>query len=199
MNSPGQNFYSRWNNCSSDNFFPSRRNDSPSNNHTMNENQLLHLERDIFSIKKDINDINDELTLIRYDTGKISEYLKDIQKLHSYERELQLLQIKNVVLGILPNLVTQIVPELVRTSISNQQQIEYQEEEVVSASHIQDISEKTSISVCSEPFLCIICHTDVENNEVIRKINHCSHSFHISCLETWLGQHNNCPLCRYEV
>ncbi len=202
MNPSRRNFYNGWNNCHSNSSYQRRRNnfqgsrEEDENNH----NSLLGLERDVFSIKKDISDINDELSIIRYDTGKISEYLKDVEKLQTYERELQLLQIKNVVLSLLPNLVNQIVPEIVRTTVSNREDLEYhEEEEVIPASHIQDISNKTTVSVCSEPFLCSICHHNVENNEVVRKINHCSHSFHISCLETWLGQHNNCPLCRFEV
>ena len=139
------------------------------------------------------------MTLLRYDTTKTTEYLKEIQRINTYERELQLLQIKNAVLEILPNLVNQIVPEIVRTFSVTRDDIEYQEEEEIPASHIQDICNKTSISVCSQPFLCSICHTDVNNNEVVRKINHCSHSFHIQCLETWLSQHNNCPLCRFQI
>lgn len=197
-----RSFYNGWTSQSSTNLH--RRRNSPLSSINENEDleeQLFHLEKDLFSVQRDISEMKDEMTLLRYDTTKISEYLKDVQKLSTYERELQLLQIKNVVLETLPNLVTQIVPEIVRSFSLTRGDLEYpeEEEEEIPASHIQDICDKTTISVCSEPFLCSICHTDVNDNEVIRKVNHCSHSFHIQCLETWLSRHNNCPLCRYQI
>ena len=199
MSSSPRNFYNGWTNPTN-NRNNRRRNSSihRSISNELLEDDILIIERDIYRIKKDIQDIKDELTLVRLNTGRISDYLKDVQKLDIYERELQLLEIKNVILETVPTMITQIVPEILRSSLSREE-VEYQDEEIIPASHIQDISNKTSISVCSEPFLCSICHNNVEENEVIRKVNHCSHSFHINCLETWLGEHNNCPLCRFQI
>lgn len=193
-----RNFYNGWNSTNNRNYRIRNSSIRRSFSHQDLDEQPQRLEKDIYNIQKDIEDIKDELTLVRYHTGKISDYLKDIQKLDIYERELQLLQIKNVILETVPNMITQIVPEIIRGSIAREDD-EYQDEEIIPASHIQDISNKTSISLCSEPFLCSICHSNVDENEVIRKVDHCSHAFHIKCLETWLGQHNNCPLCRFQI
>lgn len=198
MSSSSRNFYNGWTNLSNNRNYQRRNLSAPSNSNGLLEDDLLLIERDIFQIQKDIEDIKDELTLVRSNTSKISDYLKDIKKLDIYERELQLLQIKNVILETVPNMISQIVPEIIRSSFSREE-TEYQDEEIILASHIQDIANKTSISVCSDSFLCSICHNNIEENEVIRKVNHCSHSFHINCLETWLGQHNNCPLCRFQI
>lgn len=201
MNQTRRSFYNGWTSQSSNNLHSRRPNTllSSIDENESFEEQLFHLEKDIFSIQRELLEIKDEITLLRYDTTKISEYIKDARKLSTYERELHLLQIKNVVLETLPNLVTQIVPEIVRSFSVPREDLEYPEEEEIPASHIQDICDKTSVSLCNEHFLCSICHTDVNENEVIRKVNHCSHSFHIQCLETWLSQHNNCPLCRFQI
>lgn len=199
MSSSPRNFYNGWTDFSNNE--KNQRRGSllrRSNSNESLEDDLLNLEKEIYHIQKDVEDIKDELTLVRFNTRKVADYLKDIQKLNVYERELQLLQIKNVILETVPNMITQIVPEIVRSSFSREEH-DYQEEEMIPASHIQDISNKTSILVCSEPFLCSICHNNVEKDQVIRKIDHCSHSFHINCLETWLGEHNNCPLCRFQI
>lgn len=192
-----RNFYNGWNLTNNTNDRITNLSLRRSFSHEHLDEKSRHLEQNIYQIEKDIDDIKDELTLLRYHTGKISDYLKDIQKLNVYERELQLLQIKNVILETVPNMIAQIVPEIIDNSTREDE--DYPDEEIITASHIQDISNKTSISVSSQPFLCSICHSNVEENDVIRSVNHCSHAFHIKCLETWLGQHNNCPLCRFEI
>ena len=46
---------------------------------------------------------------------------------------------------------------------------------------------------------CSICHSAFSNNDICRKINACQHSFHQSCIDSWLNQHNTCPLCRTSI
>lgn len=33
----------------------------------------------------------------------------------------------------------------------------------------------------------------------MRKIPHCSHFFHIDCIDAWLKTHDSCPLCRLSL
>ena len=46
---------------------------------------------------------------------------------------------------------------------------------------------------------CCICREPFTEGTVIRKLNRCSHKFHISCIDTWLQTNTTCPLCRASV
>lgn len=65
----------------------------------------------------------------------------------------------------------------------------------------QEINEKTSLDIhtnsTEEPVVCVICHQNLDDNTIIRQINHCSHLFHVHCIDQWLNSHNNCPTCRH--
>ena len=44
-------------------------------------------------------------------------------------------------------------------------------------------------------FACSICLGEVQGEEATRKLP-CGHVFHVDCIDPWLLQCNNCPLCR---
>ncbi|KAL5724392.1 RING-type E3 ubiquitin transferase [Ranunculus cassubicifolius] len=46
---------------------------------------------------------------------------------------------------------------------------------------------------------CSVCLSEFEENEKLRLLPKCSHAFHLSCIDTWLKSHSNCPLCRANV
>eukprot|EP00899_Mesostigma_viride_P019412 jgi/Mesvir1/27472/Mv07247-RA.1 len=47
---------------------------------------------------------------------------------------------------------------------------------------------------------CIICLHDFEVGEWLRSLPACLHTFHRSCIDTWLGEHQGiCPVCRTPV
>ncbi|OMP14175.1 Zinc finger, RING-type [Corchorus olitorius] len=46
---------------------------------------------------------------------------------------------------------------------------------------------------------CSVCLTEFEEDESLRLLPKCSHAFHISCIDTWLRSHKNCPLCRAPI
>lgn len=46
---------------------------------------------------------------------------------------------------------------------------------------------------------CSVCLSVFEEDECLRLLPKCSHAFHISCIDTWLRSHANCPLCRASV
>ncbi|CAI9764387.1 unnamed protein product [Fraxinus pennsylvanica] len=43
---------------------------------------------------------------------------------------------------------------------------------------------------------CAVCLLEFEENDYIRTLPVCSHSFHVDCIDIWLRSHANCPLCR---
>ncbi|XP_021725418.1 RING-H2 finger protein ATL52-like [Chenopodium quinoa] len=46
---------------------------------------------------------------------------------------------------------------------------------------------------------CSVCLTEFEEGDDLRLLPKCSHAFHVSCIDTWLRSHKNCPLCRAPV
>lgn len=65
----------------------------------------------------------------------------------------------------------------------------------------------SSIAVCKykknegliEGTECSVCLNEFQENETLRLLPKCSHAFHIPCIDTWLGSHTNCPLCRANI
>lgn len=55
-------------------------------------------------------------------------------------------------------------------------------------------SSKTGI-----PSECAVCLSEFEENEVVRHLPKCSHSFHTECIDMWFHSHSTCPLCRSPV
>jgi len=51
-------------------------------------------------------------------------------------------------------------------------------------------------SLEEEETMCAICRIDLQQNEIIRKINSCGHIFHHNCLDNWLKTNHTCPICR---
>ncbi|XP_058783540.1 RING-H2 finger protein ATL65-like [Vicia villosa] len=43
---------------------------------------------------------------------------------------------------------------------------------------------------------CSVCLGEFKDNDYIRTLPSCSHTFHLRCIDTWLRLHPNCPLCR---
>ncbi|KAF5182868.1 Ring-h2 finger protein [Thalictrum thalictroides] len=46
---------------------------------------------------------------------------------------------------------------------------------------------------------CSVCLSEFQEDESLRLLPKCSHAFHLSCIDTWLKSHSNCPLCRANV
>ena len=45
---------------------------------------------------------------------------------------------------------------------------------------------------------CSICQEGFEQGETVMKL-HCRHMYHATCVQSWLKEHNTCPLCRVEM
>ncbi|KAK8692346.1 hypothetical protein V6N13_075814 [Hibiscus sabdariffa] len=46
---------------------------------------------------------------------------------------------------------------------------------------------------------CSVCLNEFQEDETVRLLPKCNHAFHISCIDTWLRAHTNCPLCRAHI
>ncbi|CAK9318740.1 unnamed protein product [Citrullus colocynthis] len=46
---------------------------------------------------------------------------------------------------------------------------------------------------------CAVCLSEFEEDETVRIIPICSHLFHIDCIDIWLQNNPNCPLCRTSI
>lgn len=51
----------------------------------------------------------------------------------------------------------------------------------------------------SEDTQCIICLAEYEEKEDLRVMPDCGHTFHLSCIDTWLKKQSTCPVCRFSV
>ncbi|KAF8401060.1 hypothetical protein HHK36_014363 [Tetracentron sinense] len=43
---------------------------------------------------------------------------------------------------------------------------------------------------------CAVCLSVFEDDEDVRQLPRCNHSFHAPCIDMWLYSHSDCPLCR---
>ncbi|KAK9176920.1 hypothetical protein WN944_028939 [Citrus x changshan-huyou] len=55
---------------------------------------------------------------------------------------------------------------------------------------------KTTSKALREARDCAVCLLEFEENDYVRTLPGCSHSFHVDCIDIWLRSHANCPLCR---
>ncbi|KAL1315853.1 uncharacterized protein [Arachis hypogaea] len=43
---------------------------------------------------------------------------------------------------------------------------------------------------------CAVCLGDFEEDEELKTLPECMHSFHVPCIDMWLYSHTSCPVCR---
>ncbi|KAI4333871.1 hypothetical protein L6164_018626 [Bauhinia variegata] len=43
---------------------------------------------------------------------------------------------------------------------------------------------------------CAVCLSALEDQEMVRLLPNCNHTFHVGCIDTWLASHSTCPICR---
>ncbi|RDX87008.1 RING-H2 finger protein ATL52, partial [Mucuna pruriens] len=55
---------------------------------------------------------------------------------------------------------------------------------------------KKSNDDVDEDGTCAVCLGDFEEGEELRTLPECMHSFHVTCIDTWLHSHSSCPVCR---
>ena len=55
---------------------------------------------------------------------------------------------------------------------------------------LTDLNSKTEVLTFNlqegqEPVMCPICRVNFQENDVVRKINHCNHMYHLSCIDNY--------------
>ncbi|XP_023733348.1 RING-H2 finger protein ATL16 [Lactuca sativa] len=46
---------------------------------------------------------------------------------------------------------------------------------------------------------CVVCLTDFQEMDTLRVLPSCNHAFHLDCIDIWLQNNANCPLCRLSI
>ncbi|KAG8372930.1 hypothetical protein BUALT_Bualt12G0118300 [Buddleja alternifolia] len=46
---------------------------------------------------------------------------------------------------------------------------------------------------------CTVCLSEYEENDAVRLLPKCNHSFHVDCIDIWFHSHSTCPICRSKV
>jgi len=68
---------------------------------------------------------------------------------------------------------------------------------VVPTNEQVDAATTLTTSQVAEP--CAICQDAMDPSQSIRRINHCQHAFHRSCIDTWFESGVTCPICRVDI
>ncbi len=66
-------------------------------------------------------------------------------------------------------------------------------EQITSATELLMVSEEDRFDNCS------ICVESINPNTEVRRINHCRHTFHRACIDTWFDRNVRCPNCRFDI
>lgn len=51
----------------------------------------------------------------------------------------------------------------------------------------------------AEDAQCTVCLAEFHDEDVLRILPYCGHSFHVTCIDIWLQQHSTCPVCRISL
>ncbi|KAL4576329.1 hypothetical protein LXL04_012421 [Taraxacum kok-saghyz] len=65
--------------------------------------------------------------------------------------------------------------------------------------HKHQKGSKVGTKECDDDAMCSICLCEFEENEELRTLPECSHSFHVPCIDMWLFSHSTCPVCRADA
>ncbi|XP_073315956.1 RING-H2 finger protein ATL1-like [Primulina huaijiensis] len=58
---------------------------------------------------------------------------------------------------------------------------------------------KSEFGHSSALWRCVVCLTDFQEHELLRVLPKCNHAFHLDCIDLWLQNCSNCPLCRSAI
>lgn len=81
------------------------------------------------------------------------------------------------------------------TGIARQQQDDEHISNQSSGLCLNKLIQNTTIAIITTSFFCPICQ-DIKETSCISRHLSCGHTFHIECIEYWLKDNTNCPMCR---
>jgi hypothetical protein len=62
---------------------------------------------------------------------------------------------------------------------------------------IKELYYKTDLIICKkDDMFCVICQDDCKKDKDILRILKCQHHFHVKCIDWWLSDNINCPICK---
>ncbi|KAJ7950350.1 RING-H2 finger protein ATL33 [Quillaja saponaria] len=64
---------------------------------------------------------------------------------------------------------------------------------------ISDLKYQKETHVKDVGIECPVCLSVFADGEEVRQLSGCKHSFHTSCIDLWLSNHSNCPVCRATI
>ncbi|XVE68618.1 hypothetical protein DITRI_Ditri09bG0082900 [Diplodiscus trichospermus] len=53
--------------------------------------------------------------------------------------------------------------------------------------------------LATEDAQCTVCLSEYHDEDILRILPYCGHSFHVTCIDIWLQQHSTCPVCRISL
>jgi hypothetical protein len=63
----------------------------------------------------------------------------------------------------------------------------------------QQITRGSTIINAASELECTICQNTVNSGHLIRRLNTCTHSFHMACIDVWFQTNSTCPMCRHDI
>jgi len=72
-------------------------------------------------------------------------------------------------------------------------------EDVEVAPTAEQINLATTRVHVDESIVCSVCQDTITVEDDVRRINHCEHSFHVGCIDTWFVRNVHCPVCRHDI
>ncbi|KAK4724867.1 hypothetical protein R3W88_027646 [Solanum pinnatisectum] len=46
---------------------------------------------------------------------------------------------------------------------------------------------------------CVVCLGELEDQDLVRLLPICRHTFHVACIDKWFVAHSSCPVCRAPI
>jgi hypothetical protein len=92
----------------------------------------------------------------------------------------------------------QVQPQQTQPQQTQPQQTQPQQAQYTVGLCLDKLIQNTTVEITTIPFFCPVCQNIKENNCISRHLS-CGHTFHIECIEYWLKDNTNCPMCRKDL
>jgi hypothetical protein len=99
------------------------------------------------------------------------------------------------------SMAEQTISTILNQLLSNPNMRNFLQENVVVAPSNEQIHQASSLETATETLEdnCAICQDSMEESQSLRRLLHCRHVFHQTCIDTWFRTNVHCPTCRHDV